>query len=83
MIFYDSGHLLNEYERPDMKRKCMNTDKAQWKEPDLTTLISEVFGGIDVARGFPEGHDPSQIFSISSHFVLWEAASQTKIVLLT
>jgi len=25
-----------------MKRKYMNTDNAQWKEPELTTLISEV-----------------------------------------
>jgi len=28
-----------------MKRKYMNTDKTQWKEPELTTLISEVGGG--------------------------------------
>jgi len=28
-----------------MKRKYLNTDNAQWKEPDLTTLISEVGGG--------------------------------------
>ena len=27
-----------------MKQKYMNTDKAQWKEPELTTLISEVGG---------------------------------------
>ena len=27
-----------------MKRKYMNTDKTQWKEPELTTLISEVGG---------------------------------------
>ena len=27
-----------------MKRKYMNTDNAQWKEPELTTLISEVGG---------------------------------------
>jgi len=25
-----------------MERKYMNTDNAQWKEPELTTLISEV-----------------------------------------
>ena len=25
-----------------MKRKYINTDKAQWKEPELTTLISEM-----------------------------------------
>ena len=27
-----------------MKRKYRNTDKTQWKEPELTTLISEVDG---------------------------------------
>ena len=27
-----------------MKRKYMNTDKTQWKEPELPTLISEVGG---------------------------------------
>ena len=27
-----------------MKRKYMKTDNAQWKEPELTTLISEVGG---------------------------------------
>jgi len=31
--FFDSGLLHNENERPDMKRKCMNTDKALWKIP--------------------------------------------------
>jgi len=35
-IFY-SGNLQHERERPDMERKCMNTDKAQRKEPELTT----------------------------------------------
>jgi len=34
--------------RPDMKRKCMNTDKARLKESELTTLISEVSGGTNV-----------------------------------
>ena len=28
-----------------MKRKYRNTDKAQWKESELTTLISEMGGG--------------------------------------
>jgi len=28
-IFFDSGHLQCERERPDMKRKYMNCDKAQ------------------------------------------------------
>jgi len=27
-----------------MQRKYMNTDKTQWKNPELTTLISEVGG---------------------------------------
>jgi len=27
-----------------MKRRYMNTDKTQWKEPELTTLISEEGG---------------------------------------
>jgi len=31
-----------------MKRKYMNTDKTQWKEPELTTLISEVGGVINM-----------------------------------
>jgi len=31
-----------------MKRKYMNTDKAQWKKPELTTLISEVGGGTNM-----------------------------------
>ena len=30
MLFCDSSHQQNEHERPDMKRKCMNTDKTQW-----------------------------------------------------
>jgi len=45
MVFCDSGHLQNKRERPDIKRKHTNTDKAKWKEPELTTLISEVGGG--------------------------------------
>jgi len=31
-----------------MKRKYMNTGKVQWKEPELTTLISEVGGGTNM-----------------------------------
>jgi len=31
-----------------MKRKYMNTDKAQRNEPELTTLISEVGGGTNM-----------------------------------
>ena len=36
-ILFHSGHLQNERERPDMKRKYRNSDKAQRKEPELTT----------------------------------------------
>jgi len=31
-----------------MKRKYTNTDKTQWKEPELTTLISEVGSGTNM-----------------------------------
>ena len=31
-----------------MKRKYMNTDNAQWKEPELTTLISEMGGSTNM-----------------------------------
>jgi len=31
-----------------MKPKYMNTDKAQWKESELTTLTSEVGGGTNM-----------------------------------
>ena len=48
MIFCYSGHLQNERERPDMKRKHMNTNKAQWKEPELTASVNEVDGGTNV-----------------------------------
>jgi len=37
MAFCDSDQLQNEHQRPDMKRKYMNTDKAQWNKPELTT----------------------------------------------
>ena len=49
-IFFDSGHRQHERERPDVERKCMNSDKSQWKEPELTTLISQVGGGTNVQR---------------------------------
>jgi len=42
MLIFDSGHLKTEHERADMNRKCVSTDKAQWKDPQLTTSISEV-----------------------------------------
>jgi len=32
-IFFDSGHLQHERERPDMERKYMNSDKANEKSP--------------------------------------------------
>jgi len=47
---FDSGHLHHERERPDMERKCMNSDNAQGKEPDLTTFISEVGDGTNKQR---------------------------------
>ena len=31
-----------------MKQKYMNTDNAQWKEPESTTLISEVGGSTNM-----------------------------------
>jgi len=31
-----------------MKRTYMNTDNAQWKEPELTTLISEMGGSTNM-----------------------------------
>ena len=31
-----------------MKRKYMNTDNAQWKEPELTTSISEMGGSTNM-----------------------------------
>jgi len=42
---FDSGHLQHEREKPDMERKYMNSDKAQWKEPELTALLGNVGGG--------------------------------------
>jgi len=35
-----------------MKRRYMNTDKTQWKEPELTTLISEE-GGVTNMQSMP------------------------------
>jgi len=45
ILFY-SCHLQHERERPDMKRKYMNSDKVQRKEPKstiLTHLNSKLF----------------------------------------
>ena len=46
-MFY-SGHLQHERKRPDIERKSMNSDKAQWKESELTTLISEPCRGTNI-----------------------------------
>jgi len=37
MILFYSGNLQHERERADVERKYMNSDKAQIKEPELTT----------------------------------------------
>jgi len=47
ILFY-SGHLQQERERADMERKYMNSDKAQWKEPEFATFFSEVDGGTNI-----------------------------------
>jgi len=31
-----------------MERKYMNSDKGHWKEPELTTLVSEVDGDTNI-----------------------------------
>jgi len=36
-ILFCSGHLQHKRERPDMKRKYINSDKVQRKKPELTT----------------------------------------------
>jgi len=36
--------------RPDMERKYVNNDKAQWKDPELITLISEVGCGTNTEQ---------------------------------
>ena len=50
MILFDSGHLQHERKRPDTEWKYMNSGKAQWKEPELTTLISEIGGGTNTKQ---------------------------------
>jgi len=47
-MFLDSGHLQYERTRPHMEQKYMNSDKAQWKEPELTALISKVVCGTNI-----------------------------------
>jgi len=44
-IFFYSGHLQHESERPSMERKHMSSGKVKWKKSELITLISEVGGG--------------------------------------
>ena len=39
---------VNCTRKANMKRKYMNTDNAQWKEPELTNLISEVGGSTNM-----------------------------------
>ena len=39
---------VNCTRKANMKRKYMNTDNAQWKAPELTTLISEVGGSTNM-----------------------------------
>jgi len=47
-IVFDLGHLQHECESADMERKYLNSDKAQWIDPMLTTLISEVGGDTNI-----------------------------------
>ena len=47
-IFFYSRHLQIAGGKPTRKRKYMHTDHAQWKEPELTTLISEVGGSTNM-----------------------------------
>ena len=47
-IFFDSRHLQIARGRPTWNENIINTDNAQWKEPELTTLISEVSGSTNM-----------------------------------
>jgi len=47
-IRFDVGHLQHESKRPDTERKYLNSDKAQCRDPKLTTIISEVCGGTSI-----------------------------------
>jgi len=38
-IFLFRGDLQHECESPDMEQNYVNSDKAQWKEPKLATVI--------------------------------------------
>jgi len=33
-MLFDSGHMQHERGRPDIERKYMNSNKAQWKDPE-------------------------------------------------
>jgi len=48
MKICDSGHLQNERERLEMERKYIDTDKAHWKDPEFTTVMSEVDSGTNI-----------------------------------
>jgi len=45
-----------------------------------STRFTVLLVSIGVACGGPRSQWPPQMFSICSHFVLWESASQTKIL---
>ena len=47
-IVFDSDHLQNECERPDMERKYLNSNKAQLIDPKLTTITSEMCGATNI-----------------------------------
>jgi len=49
-----------------MKRKCLSTDKAQWKKPELTTLINKVGVGTNMQ-------------SMQARVLQYEAWSKTRV----
>jgi len=53
ILFY-SGLLQHERESPDMERNYMNSDKAQTREPELTTSRRGTVGGGTNTRAVPE-----------------------------
>ena len=38
-MLFCSGHLQHERERPDMERKCMNSDKAQMLRAQVNNIV--------------------------------------------
>jgi len=46
-MFFNSSLLQHEREKPDMERQYIKT-RPQRKEPELTTLISEVGGRTNI-----------------------------------